>query len=436
MPDRAPAGQLFVTTNYGLLVVDQGSAQVELICDELALEQPDAQAHFAATGEILTAGFKGVRVSTDGGCTFDEVQIGGADRVVQDIQTLADRRLAVATASGTAGSDVFVSSDGGATWTALGAPSRDIFLASVRSVGAEAYPVAATGLKAESGEGMALWQAGDGTWQAHVIESFDSAQMGQPRIADCHPTEPRCLVFGDADEELNRLLEIHPDGSSIVVEEGFASAIVDATYSATGALLVAHFEGELLRLPSSTPVGEAEADAWVEQSIPASSTCIVRQGAFLYLCGNPFIVDSFLVGRSADEGESWESIVPSFKALSGPIDCPEGTPHEAICPAIWEEVTLLFGIGEDVFVPGDPSAEGSEDGSEEGAGDEGSEPGESGVEPGEDGEESTNPDVSGSGSSGCRSPVGPHSSWPWGAVFLVLAWTRRPRRDKCVLERP
>jgi hypothetical protein len=398
----AGGGGLVVLTNFGFVLNAEGPGPQTFVCDELFLSPTDPP-QLAATESVLLVGdFQGVWRSDDGGCTAAPGPVGGESRFVRGFAQGGDGALYLVTSSGSVPNDVYRSDDLGLTWEGVGAPTAGVFLTGIEAVQGGGADLVALGFFADSGDAVALWRSGSGAWTAQPVGPLTLDDSGQPALLDCAPDGARCLVRGAEDAEV-RIFLIDADGGAELVYSGAEQLFGAAGFTPDGTLLVATSSG----LRRSVDEGET----WQQVPLLPAVTCLARIGGELYACANPYVPEGFLVGRSEDDGLTWEPFLGSFADIDELVSCEADSDLTAICGPVWTDLEASLGVGTET---GEPDASGMD-------ADATTEPGADAPEPGADSDVGS---AGGGGDSGCAAAGGGRAPWGLLALALLLAVAR------------
>ncbi len=345
------ATHLYARTTFGVLVSRDAGATWDWICESAYGDTTnyDATIGVTANESILVASSNGLWVSPDG-CAWSRVSSVGA-RVVTDLVVRADDpRGALAVTSDYAGTDAGVStfasqvwstSDDGATWSALGAPvdppvlvatievarsdPARVYLTGFRTTGASTtgFLIASTDLAAHwSASSVPLAPSDQGAYLAAVDPNDAARVYVRTQGQSGGVTSGRLLVGDDAGASWQTAyaggallgFALSPDGGDVYVgglwpNDGLLAARSDALAFTRRASL--------------------------------SIDCLATSGGALYACSDAFV--SFPLGVSSDQGATFTPVL-DFRAIRGPLACPAGSPTAA-CAAQWPALAAQLGIG-------------------------------------------------------------------------------------------
>lgn len=286
------------------------------------------------TGTFIATTFRGVRVSEDGGCTWE--RRGGTHDVdwFSGLALRDDGAWLFCTASGGRANGVYVSVDHANTLESTDLESetefyRGLLLGPPGSnrgwvIGYELRPLGST-----------IYRSDDGgeTWTATSLGLVDGTEIFSLGV---DPSNADVLYYqqpnGD-DWELRRTTDAG-DSSELLLTledsvEGFA-------ISDDGQTILVGTPGSDVRRSVD---GGASFDP---TATPIKTQCFTAHGDVVYACAENWD-DGFAIGRSDDWGDSWEGIF-NYTDIESPLPCPECTDVAEICAPIFWTICEQFGI--------------------------------------------------------------------------------------------
>jgi hypothetical protein len=335
---------------------DDGKTWTYLCEDTLGLPSTtyeDPELAFTASGALvagLGAPTIGLDVSNDLGCGWNCIGGDLANQQIADTVVRPDSPHEVLALTGTFGiidggsySQVFDSTDDGATWTALGSPIDSTYVVTTIDVAANDPARIYVSATLDYGPTRTAWllvsmDTGQ-TWTPQQIPQFLGDQAGGETsifIGAVDPTDENRVYLrsnGSVDGGQSRLYVTTDGGMTFTIAKDFA-------VEAAGLAL----EGELLGFAlapdgSEIYVGTKESGLWRASSTDMSFSLIndtvgvqclaTRQtanGPELWACGNeykgpPGNPGNFIVGRSTDDGVTFETLLATLTSLSGIAQC-------------------------------------------------------------------------------------------------------------------
>ncbi|MGH7435488.1 MAG: hypothetical protein ACRENE_07420 [Polyangiaceae bacterium] len=358
---------LIVTrTTFALLPsTDEGATWSYLCLESLglsALTYQDPEIAFTANG-TLVAGMagkvNGLDVSSDVGCSWTCAGGPLAGQTIVDTLVRPDRPhhvvvLASTLVDGSDDTQVFESADDGTTFVAHGAPLDPTVLVTGLEVSASdptrLYVSGVRGYGAQRTASLFTWTDGDAAagWAEHPVPDFTMAG-GESSIfmGGVDPSDPDRVYLrsqGNLEGGLSRLYVTTDGGVTIRAAKDFA---VDAgTISAVS--------GELLGFALSPDgsrvfVGTRESGLWSasrtdlafslvnpQVGVQCLATRQTPSGPELWACGieykgPPGNPGNFIVGRSVDDGVTFDVKLPTLTSFKGISQCPAPSSGSMAC---------------------------------------------------------------------------------------------------------
>jgi hypothetical protein len=359
-----------ILTNFGVVVLEDGSDVPQLYCDELYGAKEDPDGFLPISGGFLLGDAHGLFRITEGGCADEEVKPLNQRWFIRAIAQTADGTIHLVTSSGGEANDVFSSEDGGLTWTAQGVNDDGHFFTGLRALDAGPVDLVATGFEGATGALRVWMRARGGGWSHMDPGGLFVADSGQPLLVDCAPSGEACLLRWASDAEA-RLWRWTPEGTLEVQEVGseespccpgdadrFTNPLVDAVWAHDGALLVA-YDGGLMVSPDG-------GNTWSAGVKGIGPTCLARTPESVILCANPYLIGGFLVGESVDGGNTWTAVIDVVGDIQPSLNCGSESMMHPVCEDVWEALVTALGVGtSDNSTP--TGSSGGESGAESGA---------------------------------------------------------------------
>jgi len=361
---------IYLGVTYGFLISHDDGASFRWLCEQnVGYEGTfDPKYRVAADGTIYATTFEGLRVSRDGGCSFETATAGAptsdpgriAGIWIDAIDTGPDGSVWVGTAEAGRPNEVFRSTDGARTFQPVGLTSTVTWWKSIAVAPSRAQRAYVTGYQVTQ-------TAPDGgviSPTVHVEKTDDAGQSWTSLpIGDfLLGTSPLVLVEEVAPDDpdlvfVRSVRAVPPAGDKLYRStDGGATwaevlettdTIRNVVMRADGTVLVATAMGGVHR---STDRGAS----FEPLAISPQAACLGDRGDALFACGANWEPDLFSLGRSADAA-TWSKVF-RFVEMKGPLDCPVGTVQRDVCEAqLWPSVREQFGVPEEPRPDGDPA---------------------------------------------------------------------------------
>lgn len=355
---------LYIASTFGLLVSHDDGCTMHWICEvDLGYGGKwDPAYAIAGDGTIFATTFTGLRISRDGGCSFAtataELPPGDPGRIANRwIDALAlgpDGAIWVGTSDTGVPNDVFVSTDGGVTFSSRGMLSPTIFWKSIKIAPSDAQRVYVTGYELA---GVAP-DAGTLPPAPHALRTDD---------AGAHWTELSLTGVTYGLTPIVLVLAVDPRDAGIIylVSRGANPPSGDRMYrSADGGATFAEvlatadpvhdvvvLDAQTVRVATQTVAGQGgasyvSADAGQKFTRLSSGPRLACLGkapdGSLYGCAANWEPDYMAVTQSLDGGTTFRRVW-RFAELAGPLACPDGTAERDVCDrSQWQTVQAQF----------------------------------------------------------------------------------------------
>lgn len=342
---------VIVRVTFGMLATRDAGKSWKWICERAigfsGLEDPAYT--ITKTGTIVAGLFEGIRVSRDGGCSWEAVATGGFTVFIDTTLRSDGAVLALASAydkHGDAGilfkSQLFVSKDDGKTFEKLGELLDPTLLAeSVEVAPSDPNRVYISAVRGDSAprQGVLLVSTDGGKkWTERKI-NVEGKELA-PFIGGVDPKKPdrvylrtsaspenptRLLVTDDAGKTFRTLLSAK--GPLL----GFALSSDGKTVTAGG--------------PDDGLFGGAFDAKELAKLSPLKVQCLGRapggEGSELWACSNE--AAGFVAGTSKDDGAKFEARL-HLKDISGALACAPGTSVAKDCETEWPKMQAQMGF--------------------------------------------------------------------------------------------
>ena len=279
-----------------------------------------------------------LRISRDNGCTWREAPAPLDNKVVGDVEIDTNGNVWVATAGGNEENDVLFSDDNGASFTSKGLTDGLAFWRSLRVSPTNSNRVFVTGKQPSSKteEAAALLYRTDNGGQNWTKLPVDTFPFGPGKdllllgIAPTQPNEsifvrviePNAQVFHDA---IYRSTDSGASWEEVLETQAFIQAftitsrgdIIVGTAAENGVFISSN-NGDSFQPPTQSPLMGCVGE---------------RSDGTLFACGSNWEPDFFALGRSTDNGQTWEKTF-RFNEICAAVSCNTGTVQRDVCEAV------------------------------------------------------------------------------------------------------
>lgn len=351
---RTDQDRRLLAVTFGLLVTTNG-ADYRWTC-EAALGYSgtfDPEYALLDDGTLVVGAFDGVRVSTDDGCTWNLVpDLAGAQAGA--IELGADGRLWVAAARD-GDSGLWYSDDGGASFTRTALPGGDTAWISLAVAPSDPRRVYVTGFAAGTGD----LDAGAATRARMFVSSDGGASFSALALDDiAFDLAPEIYAMGvwpdDPDVVFVRLFEADGIGESLYrstdAGAGFTH-VLDIDTPIEAFHIVADGSRMIVGGKSGVRVSTDMGTSFTARATPLLGCANQLADGTVLGCGANWEPDFLALGASAD-GLSWTSTL-EFRRIAGPLVCPAGTVQETTCRDQYYDMVCPFAEAQECFVAPD-----------------------------------------------------------------------------------
>lgn len=347
---------ILVGATFGLLLSRNGGVTWHWVCEPAlgySSQWDPIYAVEAGSGTFAATTYRGMRVSDDGGCTWEP---RGGEHEQDWISGLAvrdDGAWLLSSASGGRANGVFLTTDDAGTFEPTDLQSDTELFRKVLVSGSRAWVGGYSVSPVES----AIYTSDDAGEHWSATSLFFEGTAGLVPLG-VDPSNPEVFYYSlptATSWELQRTTDGGATAQTLLTlgEPWLAFAVsLDG-----GTVLAGARQGGVQK---STDGGQTFEPAPVQ----LQAECFARAGERVYACGHNW-EDGFAVGRSDDWGDSWEPIF-RFVDIAGALPCPDGTPVAEECAPTFYLLCEQFGLeGPGCERPPDPDG-GADDGSVDG----------------------------------------------------------------------
>lgn len=343
--------QILIRVTFGLLLSRDGGQTFSWVCEKAVgyggVQDPAVAV--TSDGSLLVAAFEGLASSHDGGCSFAFVKEAEKEFVIDVAIDKNEPSSAVAiTSTGQGGLtfnvQVLETSDAGKSWSLIGvpvdpsilaetidpAPSRKqrLYVSGFSSVIENNQQIRTGALVVSDDRGK--------SWERHEVDLQGDKSV---YIAAVDPKDPDRVFLRTRGAEQDRLILTEDGGKSFQTVASIPGSMLGFALSPDGSKVAIGGPSAGVLVADTTSFQFAQVSA-------IENACLTWTSQGLHACANAF-KDGFAVGRSTDEGKSWQPLLASYGALSGPIaGCATEPPPTAICAQEWTQLKATLGISE------------------------------------------------------------------------------------------
>lgn len=359
---------VYLGATIGLLKSEDDGREFYWLCEENIGYAGDFDPIYAVDtdGTIYASTFDGVRVSRDGGCSFETATADlpkGPGRIagywIGALELAPDGDLWVGTAETGLPNAVYRSRDRAATFQLVGLESATGWWKSLEVAPSDPDRIYVAGYQVAPEAAVLLHRSDDdgATFVPLGTEGLAIGPTTEVFFVGVHPTDPD-IVY------LRSKGAVEPVGDRIYrsTDAGMSWTEVFATAAALDGFVVLPDGGVVAGTTTDPAYAEDKFGAlyvssdgvtFTKSSGPAMG-CLGRSSAGeLFVCGANWAPDFYLLGRGPDPTSLTK--VLRFHEMVGPLACPQGTTQHDVCelqrwPAIREQfvVTGPYDAGPEV----------------------------------------------------------------------------------------
>jgi hypothetical protein len=354
---RPNGRDILVATTFGVLLSKDDGCSFQWLCEQSIGFGGTFDPKYAigADGTLFATTFEGLRVSRDGGCTWETATAGlppgdpGAlEHIWVDAIDLAPNGdVWLATAESGRYNDVYRSRDNARTFQPMGLHSAAIWWKSVKVSEKDPQRLYVTGYQiagtAPGGGQMPptphLRRSDDGgaTWQAMPL---DEVALGSTPVVHVMAIDPQRadVVY------LRSTAAVPPVGDKLYRSTDGGATFTEVLSLSEPLHGVAVHDGKTIAAAGTGGAYESiDGGPFVRVAGSPNLSCVEPRGdGALFACGANWEPDFFAAARSTD-GRDWKKIV-RFAEMTGPLSCPAGTVQSDTCElTMWPSLREQFG---------------------------------------------------------------------------------------------
>ena len=355
----ADEATVLVRVTFGLLLTHDRGKSWRWICERaIGFSGPEDPSYvFTRSGALVAGIFDGLRVSRDGGCTWDPVKTDAT--VFMDVTARSDGAIVALASSYDRHSDagslyksqLWLSTDDAHTFAPLGPRFDPTLLAeSVEVAPGDPSRVYVSAVRGEDDKraGVLLVSTDGG---AHFTERATKLEPKElaPFIAavDAKHAERIYIRTSASPEHPTRLLVTDDAGKTYRKLLGAKGPLLGFALSPDGATV--HAGGPDDGLFTGAP------DRELAQTSKLKVQCLGRAGDVLWACSSE--VGGFIAGSSRDQGVAFEARL-HLRDIGGPLACGAGAAAKNECDVDWGKLRGELGLSVDPEVRAEARAGG------------------------------------------------------------------------------
>ena len=372
-PQPGAPDTYYVATTFGLLKTTDAGCTMLWMCEDNLGYAGTWDPHYVigSDGTIFaTTDNNGLRVSRDGGCTFESVTAALpmsdpnriADLWIDALEMGPTGEVWVGTSETAHTNDVFVSLDNGVTFSSRGMQSPEIWWKSVKVAPSNPATVYITGYKVAPAPTAYAFRSTNGgmDWTPLPLTNVMFGSTPVLRIKEIDPVNPDVVYMASEGASVpgDRLYRSSDGGQTWTEALMAPSSIHDIVIRDAQNILIA----TQLKDPTSNAITGGPAFRSTNGGMsfepfataPNELTCLAqRADRTLFACAPNWMPDSSpykAVAKSTDDGATWDKVW-RFVEMADAVQCGDGTvQHDKCdvaqwdCPTCATDLRRQFGV--------------------------------------------------------------------------------------------
>lgn len=334
LPEDAP-DRLYVGTNFGVLVSDDGGLRWTLACEAAVGPLGSLYSLGWAPGQLFAATLDGVARSEDGACGWTTGALEGRTPTDVFVDRAGRRVLALTAGGGTVPMSIWISTDAAATFSRAHDAPAGAFLTSVESAQSLPSRLYAAELHHDPAAHPYLLRSDDSGASWSRVDLRPRIGEFLVRIAAVDPADPdRLFLRAEGPSGKDALLISEDGGGTLRTARTLDAAMSAFLLRGNGEILVAAISGEAWISRDRGATFERRAWPHVRG--------LGERGGIVYAATNEAL-DGFALASSDDGGETWLPVM-DLRHLCGVLSCGSlpGT-----CAEAWDTLSRTLNIAAD-----------------------------------------------------------------------------------------
>lgn len=349
--------EIYVGLTFGLLISKDEGRTFRWVCEQNIGYGGDYDPDYeiAQDGTIYASTTQaGLRVSHDGGCNFVSANAAPAgdgtltDYWIGAVEVAPDGTVWVATSETGQPNGIFMSTDRGATLVPAGLGSDTAWYRSILLAPSDPSQLYVSGYEVAPEERHFIYRSNN-QGQTWVPTSMEGIQLATSRalvmVEAIDPLDPEIFYVRSIDAA-------KPDGDRLYRTSNGGQSwteVLTTDYRIRGFVV----DGDNAYAVTLEGGGDARGCMYrsSDRGVSFGSCepgplygCLGLDGDELIACADNWEPDFFTLGRSTDDGDSWDPML-RFHHMAGPLSCPQDSVQYTECElTYWPGIRTEFGV--------------------------------------------------------------------------------------------